>query len=205
MKLHETVVGIDTKNCIVETNKGNYHYNTLFSSIPLPEMGDVLKNEELRNITKNLHWTSGYIVSIGVNGELRRSDLWDYIYDEDIAISRFYSPSLMSSETVPDGCSSVQAEIYTKDGERAEDEDALLQLAIDQLDTIGVIDKAKVCLKDIRFSKYCNILFDHKVYDSRKDALDILKEMRIIPIGRFGRWEYLWSDQAFMSGYEALK
>ena len=23
------------------------------------------------------------------------------------------------------------------------------------------------------------------------------------PLGRFGRWEYLWSDQAFLSGYHA--
>ena len=204
MKLNETVVGIDTENCIVETDKDIYHYHTLFSSIPLPEMGDILKNEGLRNIVKDLHWTSGYIVSIGVTGELQRSDLWDYIYDEDIAISRFYSPSLMSPQTAPEGFSSVQAEIYTKDGKRVEDEELLLQQVIEQLEKIGVIDKANVCLRDIRFSKYCNILFDHKVYDSKKDALKILKEKKIIPIGRFGRWEYLWSDQAFMSGYEAV-
>ncbi len=35
--------------------------------------------------------------------------------------------------------------------------------------------------------------------------LVILKDKEIIPIGRFGHWDYLWSDQAFMSGYEALK
>ena len=83
-------------------------------------------------------------------------------------------------------------------------EDGLLQQAIDQLDAIEVINKNYICLKDIRFSKYCNILFDHMVYDSREAALDILKADGIIPIGRFGRWEYLWSDQAFLSGYNAL-
>ena len=34
----------------------------------------------------------------------------------------------------------------------------------------------------------------------RDIVLSYLVSKEIIPIGRFGRWEYLWSDQAYMSG-----
>lgn len=208
LRLGETVVRINAENNTVLTDRETYHYKVLYSSIPLPEMGKILKTrkkEYFQDAVEGLHWTSGYIVSLGLNGGLSRPDLWDYVYDEDVVVSRFYSPSLMSPFTVPDGCSSIQAEIYTKDGKRADDENKLLQQTINQIDAIGVIDKGCVCVKDIRFSKYCNILFDHKVYDKRKGALDILQDHGIVPIGRFGRWEYLWSDQAFMSGYVAVK
>lgn len=201
----ENVIRIDAENKIVETDKEIYQYKMLYSSIPLPEMAEIQNcGNEFGDAVKGLHWTSGYIVSIGLKGELSRPDLWDYVYDEDIVVSRFYSPSLMSPATVPDGCSSIQAEIYTKDGRRVDNEEELLKKTIEQMTAMGVIDKAAVIVKDIRFAKYCNILFDHNVYERRKAALDIIKAVGIIPIGRFGRWEYLWSDQAFMSGYSAI-
>lgn len=110
----------------------------------------------------------------------------------------------MSPSTAPDGCCSVQAEIYTRDGKQYKDEDALLEKTIDQLQAIRIIEKDKIIVKDIRFVKYCNVLFDHNVYNSRDKALNILRKHEIIPIGRFESWEYLWSDQAFMSAYNAV-
>ena len=37
----------------------------------------------------------------------------------------------------------------------------------------------------------------------RKIVKDYLVKNNIVPIGRFGEWEYLWSDQAFLSGKNA--
>lgn len=130
-----------------------------------------------------LRYTSGYIISLGIKGELSRQDLWDYIYDEDIYVSRLYSPSLMSPATSPDGCCSIQAEIYTGDGRRYENEDELLEKTINQLHAIGIIEKNKIIVKDIRFVKYCNILFDHNIYDNRDKALGILEKYGLYLLG----------------------
>ena len=36
--------------------------------------------------------------------------------------------------------------------------------------------------------------------NDRKIVLDYLQEKNIKTIGRFSKWEYLWSDQSLMSG-----
>lgn len=210
IRMNERVVTIDVKNNIVITDKEEYRYEHLYSSIPLPELANIVindKSEENRVFNesiKKLHWTSGYLISLGLSGVCSRKDLWDYIYDENIMVSRYYSPSLMSPNTAPSNCYSVQAEIYTKDGEGIKlAPSKLLEEIIDQMDDIGAIDKAKIVVKDVRFRKYCNVLFDHAVYKNREAALKYLKKKGINPIGRFGEWEYYWSDQSFMSGYKA--
>lgn len=212
IRLNEQVVNINTKRKVVETNRDVYRYDNIYSSIPLPELMFIMqddKSEEYKEFCeglRKLHWTSGYLISLGIRGEIPRKDLWNYIYDEDIFVSRYYSPSLMSENTVPQGCYSIQAEIYTKDGEKHKlDSSNLLESVVKQLDKIGAIDCTQLEVKDIRFRKYCNILFDHEIYRYRRVVLNYLRNHDIKSIGRFGEWEYFWSDQSFMSGYKAVE
>lgn len=210
IRLGESIIRINTKDHLIETDQDVYSYKHLYSSIPLPEIPGLIGKEsigypEFAEAAKALHWTSGYVVSLGLIGEMKRKDLWDYIYDDDIFISRYYSPSLMSDEASPKGCCSIQAEIYTKDGQPHElSQQELLNASIEQLDRIGVINESNIIVKDIRFLKYCNIIFDHNIYKARDVLMKFFNNKKMIPIGRFGTWDYLWSDQSFMSGYNAV-
>ena len=209
IKLDEKVVYINPSTKVVKTDSNEYSYEKLYNSIPLPELIPLIDNkingyEEIMEVVHNLHWTSGYLVSVGCRGEIPRKDLWDYVYDADIDIARFYSPSLMSSNTVPTCHYSIQAEIYTKDGRMIDEGADILNKAIEQLDKMGVLRTNEVVVKDIRFIKYCNIIFDHEIYENRERILKFLNDNNIISIGRFGRWDYLWSDQSFISGYNAV-
>ena len=206
--LDEEVISIDLYHKIVKTDRNEYCYYRLYSSIPLPELKVLLLNQnmDLSESIDKLHWTSGYLVSLGLKGNNPRAELWDYIYDEDIVVSRYYSPSEMSEKSAPDGCYSIQAEIYTKDGKHhILSEEELLEKTIEQLDCIGAIRKKDITVKDIRFRKYCNIIFDQVTYTARKKILDLTGKNGMISIGRFGTWEYFWSDQSFMSGYNAVQ
>jgi len=40
--------------------------------------------------------------------------------------------------------------------------------------------------------------------DDRKTVLEFLESKNIKSIGRFGEWDYLWSNQSFMSGYNSI-
>ena len=203
----ERVISIDLGKKLVKTDREEYSFKKLFSSIPVTELGSILEkpDKSVIDAISSLHWTGGYLVSLGIKGKKSRDDLWDYIYDTDIIISRFYSPSVMSAKCAPEGCYSIQAEIYTKDGKPHElGSDCLLDKAISQLDQIGVINKSDVIVKDIRFSKYCNIIFGKDTYEKNEIVQSYLKNNGVIPIGRFGEWEYYWSDQSFMSGYSAI-
>lgn len=66
----------------------------------------------VREAAEKLKATSGYQVSIGLKGTNIPPYLWWYIYDEDILPARVYSPSLKSPDNAPEGCSSLQLEIY---------------------------------------------------------------------------------------------
>jgi protoporphyrinogen oxidase len=50
-----------------------------------------------------------------------------------------------------------------------------------------------------------NVVFDLGMEDRRDFVLNWLKQVGIISAGRFGEWEYQWSNQAFMSGMRAAQ
>lgn len=204
IRYRQAVISIDTENKIIRTNDNEYHYDTLYSSIPLTEYPTLLNisNDKILNAISNLHCTSGYIVSLGMKGDLIKKDLWDYIYDEDILPARIYSPSEKSPDNVPEGYCSIQAEIYYRDDQVPNvSKELILEDVIRQLDKAHIIDKSKLVVKDIRFEKYANVIFDKKIYTNRKIVINYLRKMGICPIGRFGEWAYLWTNQSFLSGY----
>ena len=51
--------------------------------------------------------------------------------------------------------------------------------------------------------KYANVIFDIGMEQRRDKVLDWLITKGISTAGRFGKWDYLWSNQAFMSGMKA--
>ena len=65
---------------------------------------------------------------------------------------------------------------------------------------MNVFNKEYVVVKDCRVLEYGNVIFYHGMEDDRKIILDYLENLNIKTVGRFGKWEYLWSDQSLMSG-----
>ena len=70
---------------------------------------------------------------------------------------------------------------------------------------MGLFKPEEIVVQDIRFEKYANITFDKDVYKNRQIVLDYLKSVGIASIGRFGRWEYYWTHQAFQNGIDVAK
>ena len=51
--------------------------------------------------------------------------------------------------------------------------------------------------------KYANIIFTPDIYNNRECIHQLLKENHIHYAGRFGEWDYLWTDQSMISGKKA--
>ena len=60
---------------------------------------------------------------------------------------------------------------------------------------MGIANKEDILFADYRILPYENI----------KKIDRLVPDNGITPIGRFGEWKYLWSDQAFLSGYHAAQ
>ena len=123
----------------------------------------------------------------------------------DILSARVYSPSMKSLDNVPNGCSSLQAEIFFDCKAEIPSKEEVMQNTICKLVSMNLFKEDEILVKDIRFEKYANITFDKDIYKNRKVVLDYLQSQNIESIGRFGRWEYYWTHQAFKSGMDCAK
>lgn len=203
------VYSIDTTDRIVRTHgkdgENAFYYNRLISSIPLPEIIKMLKNvpEEILEAVAKLEATSGYHVSIALKTKNIPPYMWWYIYDEDILAARVYSPSIKSPSNVPEGCSSLQMEVYCKEGEYTEKE--IIDGTVGKLIELDIIKGEDILFTHVGFEKYGNIIFTEPIYEARKKVRDYLLSKGIETIGRFGEWDYLWSDQALLSGLKINK
>ncbi len=201
VRYNEKVTKIDTSSKTVETERGNiYNYDRLISSLPLPEVLLMLDSVpvEVAVAGNKLRCTCGYQISVGLKKQNIPPYLWWYIYDEDILPARVYSPSLKSPDNAPEGCSSLQMEIYCEKDAYSKEE--LVSRSVGKLIEMEIIKEDDILFTDVRFEKYANVIFDHNIYDSRKVVRDYLNGVGIETIGRFGEWDYLWSDQSLLSG-----
>ena len=209
IQLNYEVKEIDTiKKEITFSNGIRKKYDKLISSLPLPELVQIVKqtSEKIKEKSKLLRWTSGFIVSLGLKTKNIPPYLWFYIYDKDILPARVYSSSHKSSDNCPDGCSSLQLEIYHENNQRIGlSEDEILNDCIEKLVKMNIIHKEDIIVKDIRFEKYANILFDSNIYETRKEIREYFKSIGIETIGRFGKWDYLWSDQSLLSSKKIIR
>ena len=203
IRLNKKAVRIDTAAKQVEFDDGTVeNYDNFISSLPLPEIIKMISDvpENVQNAAKQLRWTCGYQVSLGFNRPDVAKYLWFYIYDEDVPPARVYSPNLKSPDNAPEGCSSLQAEIFFANGAKVVDKNIILQKTVEKLKEICQFNDSDVVVKDIRFEPYANIIFTPEIYESRKVVREWLQAQGIKTIGRFGEWDYLWSHQAFESG-----
>ena len=188
--------------------KINYKY--AFSSLPLNKIALMMEDapEEIKEAAKKLAWTQCVIVSLGVNRPNIHDHHWTYFYDEDLQISRISMQSLFSPYTVPEGCSSLQAEIYFSDKYKplTKSPEEFIPIVRDELIKCGILKmNDEIMVADARVTPFAQIIFDH----DRKDAVELihafLLENNIHFGGRYAEWVYTWSDQAFLSGDAAAE
>ncbi len=210
--LDSEVVSIDTKEKVIAMEsrgkgqgargKKEMGYEKIISSLPLPQLIS-LCNKVPKNVKKaadELNYTSVYCVNLGINHPEITEKTWIYYPEKDIAFQRIFVQSNASPYVVPKGKSSITAEIsYSKFKKIGKE--GLVERVIDDLLRIKFIQKASdIVVSDLLDIKYGYIIFERE----RKRKVDIihrfLRENNIIPVGRFGEWEYYNMDHSILSG-----
>jgi len=208
IRLNHRLTWFDPVNKEMRFENGEeFSYDAIISSLPLPEIIKAIPNcpERVVNAAKKLNWTSVCLVSIGFRKELPFPSLWFYVYDESIPFARAYSPGMKSGDNVPQGKSSLQCEIYyTPNKPLGFEDNALIDKVLSSLEVMNLAHVSDVELVDVRHVKYANVIFSHDMERNRKTVHEYLDEHGVINIGRFGRWDYLWSDQSFMTGFNVV-
>ena len=206
--LNSEVVGIDIKEKVITIrqspvrNKKEIGYEKLISSLPLPLLISLCNKvpKAVKRAAEELEFTSVYCVNLGINHPEITEKTWIYYPEKDIAFQRLFVQSNASPYVVPKGKSSITAEISYSKFKRIGKE-GLIEKVIDDLLRIKFIQKASdIVVSDLLDIKYGYIIFERE----RKRKVDIihkfLRENNIIPIGRFGEWEYYNMDHSILSG-----
>ena len=107
---------------------------------------------------------------------------------------------MKSPDNAPEGCSSLQMEVYCKKGEYSEQE--IKEKTVGKLVEKGFIQEEDILFVHLGYEKYANVIFTEPIYVSRQIVRDYLATIGIETIGRFGEWDYLWSDQSLLSGLQ---
>ncbi len=183
-------------------------YDNLVSTIPLPTLVKLIGEapEEVADAADTLFATCLDLVSIGFNRPSVSPALWFYIYDRDIAAARAYAPDWKSPHNVPPGCSALQFEIYSSTKRpQTMSSDELKANTVRALKTMQLATEDDILFVHHMRLPYANVVFDLGMEERRDLVKRWVASKGIHTAGRFGEWDYLWSNQAMMSGIRAAQ
>ncbi|MBZ0253574.1 MAG: FAD-dependent oxidoreductase [Candidatus Methylomirabilis sp.] len=177
-------------------------YERLVSTIPLPvliaRMTDAPRG--IREAAARLVHTSVVTVNLGVD----RADLspyqWLYFDDPAVPFYRVSFPHRLAPANAPRGCGSLSAEIsFSK--HRALPKGDLVARVRKSLEAVGVLRRGDAVLHAEAVTlPFAYVLFDHARRAAVGGILPWLESRGIHPIGRFGRWDYLWTHDVILDG-----
>lgn len=211
INLNQQVVSIDAdRNELTFKDGSKYGYDHLISSIPLPELIPMIvgATDQVKRAASMLSCTECVIVNIGIAREDLSEADWSYIYDEDVTCTRLSFPYKFSPKNAPEGCSSVQAELYFSNKYKPREHSAehYIPAVIADLKKIGlVLETDEIVMSDAKLLPYANVVFDHDRASSLALIQDYLKDLNIESCGRYGEWAYYWTDESFESGERAAE
>jgi protoporphyrinogen oxidase len=208
IQINKNVVLIDLKKKRIDFEDNSFvHYNKLITSLPLPELITLIKEvpKNILEASEKLLCTSGQLVSLGFNRPDIPKNLWFYVYDEDILPARAYSPSIKSSDNVPNNKSSLQFEtFYSRVSPKKLSGGSLIEHVVEKGEKMKLWTANDVQISDYREVKYANVVFDFERKKNVTIIHEYLKKECVSFIGRFGEWDYFWSDQSLLSGKNAI-
>jgi len=170
-------------------------------SMPLPEIVKSIKEapEEVVKAAEKLVYNSLVCINVGVDRPQISDKHWLYFPEKEYIFNRISFPMNLSPETTPKGKSSILVEV-TYRGEKPSLEETKEKVKEGLIKAEILRDDDALDVFDAHDFNYAYVIYD---LDHKKNVSIIhnyLKVNRILPIGRFGEWEYLNMDKSILSG-----
>ncbi len=185
-------------------------YDYVISSVALPELISRIRSApaDILAASQKLACTTCVLVNLAIDRDDISKAHWTYFYDPDFIFARLSFPHMQSANNAPEGCGSIQAEIYFSEKYRPLDQtpDSFTQPVIRDLKRCGIIhDSDRILFSEARCIHYANIIFDLERPHALSKIHDYLDKNQIFYCGRYGEWGYHWTDESFMSGEDAAQ
>jgi protoporphyrinogen oxidase len=204
-----TEIKVSKKDILVtySTEKENHslHTQKVYSSIPLPEIVKLLDNppKEVIEASNKLVYNGLVCVMIGVNRPNITDKHWLYFPEKELIFNRISFPMNYSQYTTPNKKSSILAEVtYRKNPIDLHEVEKRVLKDLIKIKILKEDDIIDVC-KSLKF-KYAYVIYDLNHNKNVNIIHRYLRKNNIIPIGRFGEWEYYNMDKTIISGKNAV-
>lgn len=181
-------------------------YDLVVSTIPLPILADVLVGLDptARDAAKALRHRGVTSFLLGIDGPHIRPFSWIYLpHAKQGPANRITYLSNYSPENAPEGRGSLQAEV-THDGPLQVD-DAFLSDMKGALGAQDLLDPDDVTPLSWHANEWAYILYDKDFTRKRRLAIDGAEAMGVVPLGRFGRFDYFNSDQCVVAAKKTVE
>lgn len=180
-------------------------YDRVISTIPLPILADVLKGWAPANraAAKSLKHRGVTSILYSIDGSDVKPYSWIYLpHASQGPANRVTFMSNYSPRNAPSGRGSIQAEI-THDGPLDVNSE-LLEGLRKSLAREGLFSEATSKTIHHYSNEWAYILYDKGFTERRRLAIDGAEKLGVIPLGRFGRFDYFNSDQCLVSARECV-
>jgi protoporphyrinogen oxidase len=211
LKLNHELVTVDPRTRQLTFSNGLVtRYDALVSSVPLPDLIRMIPDapQDVVDASRRLACSTCVLVNIGVDREDLSTAHMTYFYDEDICFTRLGFPHMLSARNAPPGTGNIQAEVYFSDKYKplTGSPSDWIDPVITDLRRCGTLkDSDQILFRSAMLLKYANIIFDLERADALKTVHGYLDDLGIGYCGRYGDWGYLWTDEAFKSGENAVE
>lgn len=184
----------------------------------------------IKQAASELSCSSVLLVNIVAEHPTQRTENWIYVYDEDKYSSRINCTELLSPSNGVEGKTGVQVEVYFSKYRSLDKSPAeIMESVCEEIVEMGLIKSSEdISSVHSQWIEWANVIFDHsrktalatiyswlEQFGLRREANDLepMTDWNIVGnngfydegaslflAGRFGQWNYFWTDDCVMRG-----
>lgn len=201
---------IDLENKKIHFDSGKTeHFECLVSSLPLPDLNAMILNlpSPIKAEIDRLRWFGILLMNFASDQIAPNAYQWIYFDQQDAGFHRIHYPSKISDHMCPKGSASIQAEIsFSKERALPGHVDALIEKTWAELTRLGFAQNGSVPKVAVgREIEYAYAIMDHHRLEAVGRIRTYLESKGMFTCGRFGEWDYIWTDRVLHSGKNAAK
>lgn len=210
VRLGADVTAVSPSRRTVRLRDGStVEYDTLISTIPLPELIKSMGMEapaEIREAARGLRRVSVRCVNLGIGRANLSEKHWIY-YPEDTVFHRIFLQGNTSPECNPPDGFGLTCEItYSPAKPLPCEGDELIQRCLEDCRRVGIVAADDPLLTAHQVDlPYAYVVYDHERPERVRAIREWLAEHDIVLAGRYSEWEYYNSDHAFLAGKKAAE
>jgi len=202
-----TVTALDAGRRTVRLDGGeSFDSPVVLTSLPLPALARITTDlpAGLRQAAARLRHVSVRVVNLGVRGSPPHpAAQWIYFPEPGVPFHRVGLPAALTSAMAPPGHHSLVAEISYRHEERPSPDESV-ERSLEALIERGLLaSRSAVVLARVLDIPEAYVCFDRERRLVVPELLRWYVERRVVPMGRYGTWDYLAMEDCLRHGRQA--